>query len=165
MTKKKLRPGHAGSLEDLADALGVSRQTASKMKRDGMKPERDGSWSIQKCAEFRDLRQSRASQGRNGAAPLSSTAMTWKEEALKADAQMKQLKLAEYASTLVKKEEVRREWARMIVIAKTKFESLGRDVAPKLVGRSPREVQSIIDKRIFEILRAMATNKKYGSSF
>lgn len=65
------------------------------------------------------------------------------------------LTLAEKAHQVVRKEKVIREWSYVVLEMKQRMAGLGREVAPLVIGRSPQEVQAIIDGRVFEIMRAL----------
>lgn len=51
---------------------------------------------------------------------------------------------------------VTREWNRHVLTVKNRLLGLGREMAPRLVGLGPMQIQAAIDNRIFEILRLLA---------
>lgn len=148
--------GTVKTLTDLAKVMGVSRSTVHEWRADGLEPEPDGRYSVDKGRQFHAARQMRAGLrgGTNGA--QLTNAIDSKERKLKADADMAEHNLAIAQGKVVPREVVSKEWRRGVVTVKSRLLGLGRELAPVLTGRGPHEIKTIIDKRVFEILRLLA---------
>jgi hypothetical protein len=82
-----------------------------------------------------------------------------KEARLKVDLQMAEHKLACARGEFISKRDVVRAWREAVVTVKNRFLSLPRELAPHLVGRGPREIESVLNGRICEILRLLARSE------
>jgi hypothetical protein len=89
----------------------------------------------------------------------SETAQHWDERYRRARAQRAERALAIEEAELVRKADVVGEWRARVIGLRTLLVGLGREVAPRLVGKNVREVQALIDVRCFEILRTFAHQK------
>jgi hypothetical protein len=150
-------PGSARSLYELADKLGASYNRVVRLRKDGLEPEADGSFSVPKALWFLKQRNERSSQH-----PNSAAAVTWKERRIKALALTAETDLAERTKQLVLISEVRTAWGLQATKIKNAFKGLGRQLAPLLLQRGPQEIQAIIDRRVLEILNDLS-HKEYHS--
>jgi predicted transcriptional regulator len=132
----------------LAKALGVSRATISKYVDDGLRPERDGTFDVEKGRRWHEQAVDRTKAGTS----RTSLALTFDERYRKAKAIGMEKELAVQLGELVSRAEVKREWSMQLLQIRDGFLYLGREVAPQLVGRSAREIQATIDARVMQIL-------------
>lgn len=72
-----------------------------------------------------------------------------------------QLTFEERRAKLVAKADVRRAWGLQATKVKNAFLGMGRALAPLLAHKGPIECQSVIDKRVLEILKDLS-NSDYG---
>jgi hypothetical protein len=77
------------------------------------------------------------------------------------DARMAKLEYERAVAKVVDASTVQREWRQALLRVKNRFLGLGRELAPLLHGRGPLETKTIIDRRIFEILRLLAHPEHY----
>lgn len=159
--------GKVKTLSELAKRLGVSRDTAQRWRVDGLEPDADGYYSIEEAKGFHHHRQLRAGiRGKvpgkpgNAETPLD-VAIDAKQRKLKADADRAEFELAKAKGEYIARNLVQREWKTRCVQVRGRMIGLGREIAPRLVGRGAREIQAMIDQRVFEILRLLA-HKEYG---
>jgi bifunctional ADP-heptose synthase (sugar kinase/adenylyltransferase) len=82
--------------------------------------------------------------------------LTWKDRRMRALALKAELKLDVATGKLIERSHVVREWKTRVVQTKNQLLGLGREFAPRLMGKSPQEIQALIDARVCEILRALA---------
>jgi hypothetical protein len=79
-----------------------------------------------------------------------------KESRLKVDLQMAEHKLAVARGEFISKRDVVLAWRTAVTAVRNRFLSLPKELAPHLISRGPREVESILNARICEILRLLA---------
>ena len=114
----------------------------------------DGKGNID-VQKFLIAQKEKQSRGRFGTS-RDAEARKWDARYRKAKALSAERDLAVKEGQLVSKEAVVREWRARVVGLRGLLMGLGRELAPRLVGKNPREVSSIIDVRTFEILRTFA---------
>ena len=69
---------------------------------------------------------------------------------------MAELEYAQARGEVVSRAKINQEWNRGVLAVKNRLIGLGRELAPHLTGRGPQEIRSVIDSRVFEILRLLA---------
>jgi hypothetical protein len=79
-----------------------------------------------------------------------------KEDRLRVDLELAAHKLSVAKGEFISRAAVSIEWRRAVVIVKNRLLSLGRECAPLVANRGPNEAKSIIDRKVFEALRALA---------
>ena len=141
---------YAPTLRSLAERLQVSNSSIKNLRRDGLRSCARG----YRLSEARKLLGIRSLRARNVAA--SPDALTLKTQKLELDVQRARFELEVSKGEWVRKLDVSREWRRQVIIVRDRFKNLGREVAPLLVGRGPREIQAMLDQKIYEILRLLA---------
>jgi biotin operon repressor len=146
----------AASLDVLAHRLGISRSTAKNLRRDGL-CRNEGGYSLSQAEELLRRRSLRVAHLKG----LSQEAMDSKQRKLSADASMAELKYEQARGELILRDKVQQEWRCALVALKSRFLGLGRELAPRLTGCGPMQIQAAIDGRIFEILRLLANQKYY----
>lgn len=161
------RPAHKTSprprnLRELAGPLGVSYQTALKLRKDGLiHVEKDGTYDVATCKRAAAQSASRGKAGsfRVGAGdegPISSEAKRWDTEWRKAKALDAQIDLKKKLGQLVEKSDVRQAWGERTKPVKDALMVLGREMEQRLFGKSRRDIRAIVDGRIIEILKMLA---------
>jgi hypothetical protein len=145
--------GYVPSLRELASRLNISGSTAKNLRRDGLRVHRHG-YHVE---EARRLLNVRAMRARNIAA--SPDALKLKTEKLELDVQKARFELEVSKGEWVRKVDVSREWRRSVVSVKNALLGLGRQLAPLLHGRGMGEMKSIIDQKVFEVLRHLANHE------
>jgi hypothetical protein len=112
----------------------------------------DGNVDAVKFAKAQDEKRSRGQYGTS----RDSESRKWDTRFRKAKAEKMELEYFEAARKLVSKDAVVREWRARVVGLRGLLMGLGRELAPRLVGKNPREAQALVDVRTFEILRTFA---------
>ncbi|WP_447983795.1 hypothetical protein [Nitrospira sp. Nam74] len=130
----------------------VSRETVRQYRKEGLDVETDGKVDPEKIAAIHAEKMER---GRLGTS-RSDGARYWDEKFREAKAKRAQMELAQALKRLVDVEEVQGEWRGRCLQLRALLTGMGREIAPRLVGKSTREIQAIIDVRHFEILRVFA---------
>ena len=157
MRRKPIPPSRkARSLRELAARLSIPYERARRLRMDGLQPEPDGVYDLNKAREFLHARTLRGPMW----ATASKDAQSLKLRALKAAAESAEIKVALARSQLVEKAEVEREWRQRVVTVKNRLKALGRELAPRLAGNGPQEIQAVVDARVLEILRLLS-HKEY----
>lgn len=144
--------GKVSTLSELARALGVSRRTIDRLIADGLRPDADGRYDLETAWRFR---LARAGRGQHYAA-ASPSATAWQARRLRALAMRAERELQEKLRSLVSIDEARREWRRNVNRITRMCRGLGRELAPRLVGKGPHEIQATIDERVMQLLRELA---------
>jgi hypothetical protein len=148
--------GCVASLDALAQSLSISRSTAKNLRRDGLSRREQG-YSLDEAAELLRRRSLRLAHLKG----TSQSAVDAKARKLLADANMAELEYAQAKGEVVSRTKVTSEWNRAVLIVKNRLIGLGRELAPHLTGRGPQEIRSVVDSRIFEILRLLAHTEYY----
>jgi len=105
--------------------------------------------------KFRKAQKDKQERGRFGTF-RDAEARKWDGRYRKAKAEKMELEYLEAAAKLVVKDAVVREWRTRVVGLRGMLMGLGRELAPRLVGKHAREVQALVDVRCYEILRTFA---------
>lgn len=150
-------PRKAASLLEGAKRLGITYTKAKRLRQDGWESDRTGKLDLAEGERLLKERMSRAPDFGGD----STAAVTWKERKLKAQALGAEIELAERTKQLVAKSDVRRYWGMQSVRVVNAFKGMGRALAPLLAHKGPQEIQAIIDRRVFEILKELS-NADYG---
>jgi hypothetical protein len=87
---------------------------------------------------------------------MTRAKLSWKERRAKALALKAELKLDIATGKLIERSHVVREWRTRLIQTKNQLLALGRELAPRLMGKTPQEIQAMIETRASEILRALA---------
>jgi hypothetical protein len=131
--------------------LRISRSTAARLVADGLEPVNGSGYPLDQA---RQLLSIRALRSRTAASDLD--ALELRRQKLSLDVERARAELAITKSEWVEKRVVQAEWERCLLRVKNRFLGLGRELAPLLHGRGPIETKTIIDGRVFEILRLLA---------
>jgi hypothetical protein len=107
------------------------------------------------AVKFAKALEEKRSLGRYGTS-RDSESRKWDTRFRKAKAEKMELEYLEAARKLVSTDAVVREWRGRVVGLRGLLMGLGRELAPRLVGKNAREVQALVDVRTFEILRTFA---------
>jgi hypothetical protein len=86
----------------------------------------------------------------------ATSTSSWKDRRAKALALKAELTLNIATGKLIERSRVVREWQMRLIQTKNQLLALGREFAPRLMGRNPQEIQAMIETRACEILRALA---------
>ena len=159
-TRKGIGTQKAKSQRELARRLNVSRSTVDRLRQDGLSCDAAGQYDLN---EAQDLQRVRALRMRDAAAEGEQRregALQLKESRLRVDLEMAEHKLAIARGEYVSRQAVSIAWRGGVIRIKNALLGLGRQIAPLLQGKGPREIQLIIDQRAFEILKHLA-NKDY----
>jgi len=150
-TNGKLPAGCVRTQQDVADALGVTRRTVEGWSQKGMPRHPKGYYDINNIQAWRQANSKRGSR------------LTAKERAdldlKRLQAQERKLKIQEIEGELIPRDEVERGRIARIMAVKRKLLSLGRSLAPVLVGMEAREIEAAINERVREIIRSFANDK------
>jgi hypothetical protein len=141
-------------LRELAGRLGINYERARRLRKDGLQTKPDGTFDVNEAKAFLKARAARTS-GVNA----SPEARAWSERRLKAITLRLEKELADAEARFISRKQVAKEWAQNVREIKTVFASLGSDLAPRLVGKGPQEIQAIVDADIRARLRALAQSK------
>jgi hypothetical protein len=87
---------------------------------------------------------------------MKHATLSWKERRMRALALKAELKLDIATGKLIERSHVVREWQMRLIQTKNQLRGLGREFAPRLMGKTPQEIQAMIETRASEILRALA---------
>ena len=107
------------------------------------------------AVKFAKAQQEKRSRGQYGTSRHAES-RKWDTRFRKAKAEKMELEYLEAAKKLVSTDAVVREWRARVVGLRGLLMGLGRELAPRLVGKNAREVQALTDARTFEILRTFA---------
>jgi hypothetical protein len=154
--KSKGGPDKAKSQRDLARQLKVSRSTVDRLRQDGLVCDRNGEYDLTEAKELQRIRVLRARDLADTGKAKRGDTLQLKEDRLRVDLELAQHKLAVARGEYIPRDTVVLEWRRAAVSVKNRFLGLGREMAPHLAGKGPREIESLINQRIFEILRLLA---------
>jgi biotin operon repressor len=146
------------SQRDLSKRLNVSRSTINRLREDGLARDAAGGYDLAQAEELLRRRTLRVAHMGNGTAQVGLAAKTRK---MVADAERAELELARAKQAVVERVVVTREWNCHVLAVKNRFLGLGRELAPRLAGCGPMQIQAAIDGRVFEILRMLANQKYY----
>jgi len=105
--------------------------------------------------KFRQVKKEKQSRGQFGTS-RDEDSRYWDRRFRRAKAKRAEQELAEAEGRLVSREAVVREWRARVVGLRTLLVGFGREIAPRVIGKSAREVQALVDVRMFEILRTFA---------
>jgi excisionase family DNA binding protein len=162
------KPGGLDALpvEDAADLLGVSAKTVRNwINKSGLPCTDDGRRRVLNWPEalewYVQMRISRDGSGGNNQPPDPEEQVENLEQAETrktiADADLKELRLAQLRQQLVPADEVGRNVGRVASAIKTKLDSLPNALALRLVGKSDRiEVQQILQDAVYRIKLELA---------
>jgi excisionase family DNA binding protein len=164
------KPGafDAMPVEDVAELLGVSAKTVRNwINRLGLAATDDGrrrvlSWAptLEWYVQMRIRKDGNDGKPPSPSDPDEQTETLDQAETRKtiADADLKELRLAQLRGQLVPADEVGRNVGRVATAIKTKLDGLPNSLALRLVGKSDRvEVQQILQDAIFRIKLELAT--------
>ena len=129
-----------------------SRQTIKRYRDAGFDVDTDGKPDPVKIARVKAYK---ATVGKAGTS-RDENARYWDTRFRKAKAKRAEKELALTEGEFVRTADVVAEWRGRVIGLRTLLTGLGREVAPRLVGKNAREVQALIDVRCFEILRTFA---------
>jgi hypothetical protein len=135
-----------------ASKLVVSRETVRQYRRQGFDVDTDGKADPDKVNA---IHAEKLKQGQRGSSRADG-ARYWDEKFREAKAKRAQMELAQALKRLVDVDEVQFEWRARCLQLRALLTGMGREIAPRLVGKSAREIQALIDVRHFEILRTFA---------
>ncbi len=144
---------HARSLPVLADALNLSDSSVKNLCRDGLIKRSQG-YSIPEAQELLRRRTLRVAHLQKGT--TAEAAILAKTRKLEADAARAELELEIARSEVISRALVTRQWRQSVIVVRDRFKNLGRSLAPQLINRGPIEIQTIVDSRVYEILRLLS---------
>ncbi len=147
------KPRHAPSLPALADELNISGSSAKNLCRDGLIKRAQG-YSIFEAQELLRRRTLRVAHLQKGT--TAEAAILAKTRKLEADAARAELELEIARSEVISRAVVTRQWRQAVIVVRDRFKNLGRSLAPQLINRGPIEIQTIVDGRVYEILRLLS---------
>lgn len=160
------RPAHKTSarprnLRELAGPLGVSYQTAQKLRKDGIiHVEKDGTYDVAKCKRAASVSAHRGKAGSIRVSdpdePNSGAGRHWDTEYRKIKYARELIALNKERGLLVSRDDVRSQWVLQAKHVKDALVVVGRELAHKCVGKGAREIAALIDARLAEILRRLA---------
>jgi hypothetical protein len=142
------------SLRELAAKLAIPYERVLRLRKDGLQTRADGTFDVNEAKAFLKARTARTS-----GVHATPEAKEWSERRLKAIALRLEKELADHQARFISKKQVIKEWTRNAKHINDAFASLGSDLAPKLVGKSPQEIQAIMDADIMARLRALAQTR------
>jgi len=137
----------------LARALGVSRATVTKYVADGLESERDGSFDVKKGLAWKKIASTKMKAG----TARTEVGKTADERYREAKASKAEDELQISRGEMVLRSEVTRKWTDQVLLIKSHLLSFGQVIAPQLVGRSIREIQAEIDRKMHQILNQLAS--------
>jgi hypothetical protein len=160
MTRKRKTAGNTGetvpSQRALSRRLRVSRSTIDRLIRDGLKADSHGEYSVDQAQQLQRVRALRMREVVADRQERRQGALELKESKLRVDLEMAEHKLAVARGAYIPRDTVILEWRRAAVSVKNRFLGLGREMAPHLTGKGPREIEALLNQRIYEILRLIA---------
>jgi hypothetical protein len=158
MTRKRTtsKSKKAKSQRELARRLSVSRSTVDRLCKDGLKPDTTGHYDLDEARELQRVRVLRMRETASIGDAQKKGALALKESRLRVDLEMAEHKLAVARGEYIPRDTVIHEWRRAAVSVKNRFLGLGRALAPHLAWKGPREIEAVINQRVFEILRLIA---------
>ena len=144
-------PKPPSNVRDLAKAINLSPTIVQQMVANGeIAKGADGCFDIAAALKVKEERARR----QKGGVVYDPELQAIKVQREKNKMALEALELAQKADKVVQKADIVREWSHLMLELKHRLTGLGREIAPLVMGRSPQEVQAIIDGRVFEILRA-----------
>ena len=160
MTKKRKATSRASdtvsSQRALSRRLRVSRSTIDRLIKDGLKVNGRGKYSVSQAEELQRVRALRMRDAVADGKDRREGALQLKEDRLRVDLQLAEHKLKVARGEYIPRETVILEWRRSAIAVKNRFLGLGRELAPHLTGKGPREIEALLNQRIYEILRLIA---------
>ncbi|MFA5321987.1 MAG: hypothetical protein WC373_04880 [Smithella sp.] len=134
-------------------ALKVSARTVYHWQHDGMPQNEDGTFDLVKIMEWRKNKLTGTGKEESG------EKNKWDTQYRQYKALNEELEYLKKKGDLLDKHDVLKEQSAQIQDVKRKFLVLGTQVAPQLVGLSVRDIQSIIDSKVKEIIRSFYEKK------
>lgn len=154
----QIAPGIVENHPQIAKAFKVTVRTVRNWAAEGMPVMPDGKYDITDIQAWRLTRSDKKGAKKKEEGEDHDVAYR-KFKALLAEIDYKK-QLGE----LLPKEEVEAGRVERILAVKTAFLALPQEVAPQLVGLEPRQIQTVLDQRIKEIMETFAQDKKDKSN-
>ncbi len=155
-TRTATKSKKAKSQRELARRLSVSRSTIDRLIKDGLKADGHGEYSVAQAEHLQRVRSLRMRDVATEGNERREGALQLKEAKLRVDLELAEHKLAVARGEFISKDFVVLEWRRAAVSVKNRFLGLAREMAPHLTGKGPREIEALLNQRIYEILRLIA---------
>ena len=141
------------TVEELAEALGVTKRTVLRWKKQGMPVLPSGAFDVEAVRRWRGLPDPEPSGEPAPDSAGGDPARAYKRE----QAELVRLKRLKMAGKLISRREVAREFARRVAAVKAGLLALPRAAAPDLVGlTSEREVIEALKPHVRALLEQYA---------
>lgn len=140
------------SVRTLAKAINVSTGVVQEMVSNGeIAKGPDGTFDVSAALKVKEERARRQRGGVVYDPELQNIKLQREKTRLGRDT----VELRRELGEVIERSEVVRNWSKCLLQMKGALSGLGRELAPLVIGRSPHEVQAIIDARVFEIMRTL----------
>jgi hypothetical protein len=150
----KPAPGVVDTQRDVARHFKVSVRTIQFWTAEGMPVMPDGRHNIREIKAWRKARGIK----QKPAEQLSKESSEARLREIKI--KREEVKLKKELGELIAKSEVEGVLVQLISVFKRSFLSLGRNLAPQLAGREPREIDAVITGRVREIIQDFSEGKR-----
>jgi phage terminase Nu1 subunit (DNA packaging protein) len=147
--KSDSAPGVVHTQDDIAKAFDVTERTVRRWIRDGMPVAQDGSYSL---LDIKEWRERRSKKGSKKTKPEDADQPNWESRFRRAKALKAELDYKRAHGELISVEEVEAGRVERILVVKKALLGFPKQVAPQLAGLGPREIQTILDQRIREVI-------------
>jgi phage terminase Nu1 subunit (DNA packaging protein) len=154
------KPGTVDSQEKVAKAFGVAVRTVERWAREGMPVTSRGEYDLIEIRSWRDFKKQKSTPGSSTKKNLEY----WDGEFREWKAKKMKKEYMELMGQLIPRASVEKDLIRISLSLKRAFLSLPRTVAPQLAGLDPREIESILSKRVKEIIALFATGEIFKTS-
>ncbi|GEM_PF-5023664 len=148
---KKIRGQVVKTQREVAQHFKISIRTVRDRLANGC-PGRKGAYNLNEMQTWLDERNKPTS------AMLAKEVQDFKLREIKI--KREESKLRKELSELMPKREVENALVQLILTFKRSFMSLGRNLAPQLAGREPREIDAMITGRIRRIIEDFSQGKR-----
>lgn len=144
-----MRPGVVNTREQVAKNFGVVVRTVDNWLREGMPRTQDGNYDLAEITAWKAARE----EARGGQAGEKTS---WEIKYRAARTRLAELELEIRTGQYLPKDQVERDRVERILTVKTALLALPARLAPQVVGLDVAHAESIIKKRVIEIIESFA---------
>jgi phage terminase Nu1 subunit (DNA packaging protein) len=162
------KPWIVSNMGLVADFFGVQPSTVRGDWRQAGMPGRKGQWNLKAILEWRDSRPSSqvAPRAASNGHPQSPSSRKQLAESLFAErkAERLQIEMQRLRGEVINRDDARRELAEILVIVKSRLESIPQDCMLETPKRQRPKIQRTVSRKIDLALRQLATTQVAGGS-
>lgn len=155
------KPGTVDTQEKVAKAFGVAVRTVERWVKEGMPVTATGEYDLIEIRGWKEFRSQKISPGKSS---TKKDLEHWEAEYREFKSKKMKMEYMELMGNLIPRESVEKDLIRISLSIKRAFLSLPRTVAPQLAGLDPREIETILSKRVREIISLFATGEIFKTN-